>query len=107
MTDIVARFPCLHPPMTPTPLRPCRRMVSAMLMRTGRVTRLGWVCFRQPVYRPGEVDLRAGDAVVVTTAGKYPDGREMYLSIDEVHRQYEAIADRLRIALDLEWRKPN
>jgi hypothetical protein len=29
------------------------------------------------------------------------------LSIDEVHRQYEAIADRLQIALDLEWRKPN
>jgi hypothetical protein len=29
------------------------------------------------------------------------------LSVDEVHRQYEAIADRLQIALDLKWRKPN
>jgi hypothetical protein len=29
------------------------------------------------------------------------------LSIDEVQHQYEAIADRLRIALDLEWRKAN
>jgi hypothetical protein len=29
------------------------------------------------------------------------------LSIDEVQRQYEAIADRLQIAIDLEWRKAN
>jgi hypothetical protein len=29
------------------------------------------------------------------------------LSIDEVERQYEAIADRLQIELNLEWRKPN
>jgi hypothetical protein len=33
--------------------------------------------------------------------------QKLGLSIDEVHRQYEAIADRLQIALDLEWRKPN
>jgi hypothetical protein len=33
--------------------------------------------------------------------------QKLDLSIDEVHRQYEAIADRLRIALDLEWRKAN
>ncbi len=33
--------------------------------------------------------------------------QKLDLSINEVHRQYEAIADRLQIALDLEWRKPN
>ena len=33
--------------------------------------------------------------------------QKLDLSVDEVHRQYEAIAERLQIALDLEWRKPN
>jgi hypothetical protein len=33
--------------------------------------------------------------------------QKLELSIEEVHRQYEAIADRLQIALDLEWHKPN
>ena len=31
--------------------------------------------------------------------------RKLDLSIDEVRRQYEVIADRLQIELDLEWRK--
>jgi len=33
--------------------------------------------------------------------------QKLGLSIDEVQRQYEAIADRLRIELYLEWRKPS
>jgi hypothetical protein len=33
--------------------------------------------------------------------------RKRGLSINEVHRQYEVIADLLQIALDLEWRKPH
>jgi hypothetical protein len=102
MTDIFARFQGFHPQLTPTTVRQFRRMVSAMLMMTGRVTMLGssgwagkggsyrtvqrvfaqalpwalllWVCCRQPVYRPGDVYLLAGDEVVVTTAGKHTDG---------------------------------
>lgn len=102
MTDIFARFQGFHPQMTPTTVRQFRRIVSAMLMMTGRVTMLGssgwagkggsyrtvqrvfaqalpwalllWVCCRQHVYRPGDVYLLAGDEVVVTTAGKHPDG---------------------------------
>ena len=102
MTDLFALFQCFHPPMTPTTLRPFSRMVSAMLMMTGWVTRLGisrgagqggsdrtvqrvfaqtlpgamlfGVFFRQHVYRPGEVYLLAGDEVVVTNAGKHTYG---------------------------------
>jgi hypothetical protein len=33
--------------------------------------------------------------------------QKLDLSLDEVHRRYEAIADRLQIALDLEWCKPS
>jgi putative transposase len=81
-------------------------MVSAMLMMTGRVTMLGisrwagkggsdrtvqrvcaqarpwamllWVFCRQHVYRLGDVYLLAGDAVVVTTAGKPTDGLDRF-----------------------------
>jgi HEAT repeats len=35
------------------------------------------------------------------------EAQKLNLSVDEVHQRYEAIADRLQIALDLEWRKPN
>jgi putative transposase len=83
-------------------------MVSAMLMMTGRVTMLGisrwagkggsyrtvqrlfaqalpwamlwWVCFRQHVYRPGDVDLLAGDEVVVTKAGKHTYGLDRFFA---------------------------
>jgi len=77
-----------------------------MLMMTGRVTMLGrarwagtggsyrtvqrvvsqarpWamlfgVFFRQPVYRPGDVYLLAGDEVVVTKAGQHTDGLDRF-----------------------------
>jgi putative transposase len=99
MTDMFARFPCLHPHRTPTTLRPLSRIVSAMLLMTGRVTMLGisrWagkggrdrtvqrVCsqalpwamlfgmfVRQHGYRPGDVYLLAGDEGVLTKAGKH------------------------------------
>lgn len=92
--------------MTATTLRPLRRMAWAMRVRPGRLTRRGisrgagnggrdrtvqrvfsparpwamlwWVGFRQPVHRPEEVSRRAGDAVVVTTAGQHPDGLERF-----------------------------
>jgi hypothetical protein len=78
------------------------RITFALLVMTGRVTMRGlsrwagtggssrtvprffstvipwamllWVCFRQPVYGPAEVYRRAGDAVVVTKAGKTTSG---------------------------------
>jgi DDE superfamily endonuclease len=106
MTDICARFHCLDPSMTPTTRRQFSRMVSAMLMLTGRVTMLGishwagkggryrtvqrlcapalpWamrfgVFCRQHVYRPGAVYLLAGDEVVVTNAGKHTDGLDRF-----------------------------
>jgi DDE superfamily endonuclease len=108
MTDIFARFHCFHPQMTPTTLRQFSRIVSAMLMMTGRVTMLGisrwagqggsyrtvqrvfaqalpwamlfWVFFRQHVYRPGEVYLLAGDEVVVTKAGKHTYGLDRFFA---------------------------
>ena len=108
MTDIFALFQCLHPHMTPTTLRQFSRIVSAMLMMTGRVTMLGisrwagkggsyrtvqrlfaqalpwamlfWVFFRQHVYRPGDVYLLAGDEVVVTKAGKHTYGLDRFFA---------------------------
>src|SRR2546422_8721935 len=41
MVDIVALCHCLRPHVTATSLRQCRRIVSAMLVVTGRVTMLG------------------------------------------------------------------
>ena len=32
--------------------------------------------------------------------------KKLNISIDKVRRQYEVIADRLQIALDMEWPKP-
>jgi putative transposase len=108
MTDMFALIQCLHPHMTPTTLRQFSRVVSAMLMMTGRVTMLGisrwagkggsyrtvqrffsqvlpwamlfWVFFRQHVYRPGDVYLLAGDDVVVTTAGKHTYGLDRFFA---------------------------
>jgi putative transposase len=95
---ILARWPCLQPDFPVTTLRQFSRSVSALLVLTGRVTRRGlarwagpggryrtgqrvfstvipwgtllWVVFRQPLYRTEAVSLLAGDAVVVTKAGK-------------------------------------
>jgi hypothetical protein len=108
MTDIFSLFQGFHPYMTPTTLRQFSRIVSAMLMMTGRVTMLGisrwagkggsyrtvqrwfaqalpwamlfWVFFRQHVYRPGEVYLLAGEAVVVTKAGKHTYGLDRFFA---------------------------
>jgi putative transposase len=83
-------------------------MVSAMLVMTGRITMLGlsrwagkggsyrtmqrffstvlpwatlfWVFVRQHVYRPEEVYLLAGDAVVATKAGKPTQGLDRFFS---------------------------
>ena len=83
-------------------------MAWALLVMPGRVTRLGlsrwagnggrdrtvqrvfsqalpwamlcWVCFRPHVYRPDEVDLLAGDEVVVTKAGQHTYGRDRFFS---------------------------
>lgn len=106
--DMLALLPCLQPDLPVTALRQCSRMASAMLVLTGRVTRLGiarwagkggssrtvprffstvipWatlfgVFFRQHLYRSEEVYLRAGDAVVVTKAGKHTDGLDRFFS---------------------------
>jgi putative transposase len=79
-----------------------------MLMMTGRVTMLGisrwagkggsyrpvqrvfaqalpwamlfWVCFRQHVYRPGDVYLLAGEEGVVTKAGKHTYGLDRFFA---------------------------
>jgi putative transposase len=39
-----------------------------------------WVCFRQPVLRPGAVYLLAGDDVVVTNAGKHTYGLDRFFA---------------------------
>src|SRR5882672_9763542 len=106
--DILACLQCLQPAVTKTTLRQCRRIVMAMLVMTGRVTMLGlsrwagpggsyrtvqrffatvlpwatlfWVFFRHQVYRSEEVSLLAGDAVVVTKAGKTTHGLDRFFS---------------------------
>ena len=111
--DTVDLCQCLKPDVTATTLRPWRRITLALLVMTGRVTRLGlsrwagtggsdrtvqrfcstvlpwamrcWVFFRPHGYGPAEVYLLAGDAVVVTTAGKTPEGLDRVCS--SVHGQ--------------------
>src|SRR5574342_950045 len=96
---IVALLQCLQPCVSATTLRQCSRIVRALLVMTGRVTMRGlsrwagkggsdrtvqrfcatvlpwatlfWVFFRQPVYRPGDIDLRVGEEVVATKAGQH------------------------------------
>jgi putative transposase len=97
--DMLALLPCLPPDLPVTARRQCSRSASAMLVLTGRVTRLGisrgagqggsdrtvqrlfstvipwaplcWVFCRQHLYRTEEVYLLAGDEGVVTKAGKH------------------------------------
>jgi putative transposase len=106
--DMFAPVHCLRPHVTATTLRPLSRIAWAMLARPGRVTMLGlarwagtggrdrtvqrvcsqalpwamlfWVFCRQHVPRPEEVYLLAGDAVVVTNAGKHTYGLERLFS---------------------------
>jgi putative transposase len=108
MVAIVALCQCLHPHVTATTLRQFSRIVSAMLVMTGRVTMLGlsrwagqggsyrtvqrffstvlpwatlfWVFFRQHVYRPGDVYLLVGDEVVATKAGKHTHGLDRFFA---------------------------
>ena len=108
MVEIVALCQCLHPHVTATTLRQCSRIVSAMLVMTGRVTMLGlsrwagkggsyrtvqrffatvipwatlfWVFFRQHVYRLGDVYLLVGDEVVATKAGKHTYGLDRFFA---------------------------
>jgi putative transposase len=108
MVDIVALCQCLNPHVTATTLRQFRRIISAMLMMTGRVTMLGlsrwagkggsyrtvqrffstvipwamlfWVFFRQHVYRPEQIYLLVGDEVVATKAGKHTHGLDRFFA---------------------------
>ena len=100
--DILALLPCLQPAMPSTTLRQCSRIVTALLVMTGRVTMLGisrwagqggsyrtvqrffsqalpwamlfWGFFRQHLYRSDEAYLLVGDEVVATKAGKHTHG---------------------------------
>jgi hypothetical protein len=108
MVDIVALCQCLRPHVTATTLRQLSRIVSAMLVITGRVTMLGlsrwagkggsyrtvqrffstvipwatlfWVFFRQHVHRPEDVYLLVGDEVVATKAGKHTYGLDRFFA---------------------------
>jgi hypothetical protein len=94
--------------VTATTLRPCSRITRALRGMTGRITRRGlarwagpggssrtvprffsqampwavlWWCFcRQHVHRADHLDLLAGDAVVVPTAGQHTDGLDRFLA---------------------------
>lgn len=100
MVDMVALLQCARPPVPATTLRQLSRIIVALVVMTGRVTMLGlarwagkggsyrtiqrffatvipwatlcWVFLRQHVYRPEDVYLVGGDAVVVTKAGPPP-----------------------------------
>jgi putative transposase len=106
--DIVALCQCLRLHIPPTTLRQLSRIVTALLVMTGRVTMLGlsrwagpggsyrtvqrffsqalpwamlfWVFFRQHVYRADEVYLLVGDEVVATKAGKHTHGLDRFFS---------------------------
>jgi putative transposase len=106
--DIVARCQGLQPHVTATSRRPWSRIGWAILVLSGRVTRVGisgwagpggsyrtvqrlfsqalpwamlcWGFLRQHVYRPDEVSLLAGDAVVATKAGQHTHGLERFFS---------------------------
>src|SRR5215468_7354913 len=106
--DIVALLQCLQPYVPATTLRPCSRIVRALLVMTGRITMLGmsrwagtggsyrtiqrlfatvipwgllfWVFFRHHLYCPGDVYLVAGDDVIVTKAGTCTHGLDRFFA---------------------------
>jgi hypothetical protein len=106
--DIVARCHGFQPSVTATPLRHCHRMTAAMVVLTGRVTRVGlsrwagnggsdrtvqrffatglpwaplcWVCFPHQGDRPAETSLVGGEEVVATKAGTHPQGLARFLA---------------------------
>jgi putative transposase len=106
--DILALWQCLQPAVSRTTLHQFSRIVMALLVMTGRVTRLGisrwagqggsyrtvqrffsqalpwamlfWVFFRQHVSRADEVSLLVGDEVVATKAGKHTHGLDRFFA---------------------------
>jgi putative transposase len=108
MVDMVALLQCTRPHVTATTVRQLSRIIVAMVAMTGRVTMGGlarwagkggsyrtiqrffatvipwgillWVFFRHPVHCPGAVYLVAGDAVIVTKAGKHTHGVDRFLA---------------------------
>jgi putative transposase len=106
--DIVALCQCLRPYITVTTLRQLNRIMLALLVITGRSTMLGlsrwagqggsyrtvqrffstvlpwatlfWVFFRQHLHWPEDAYVMAGDAVVVTKAGKTTHGLDRFFS---------------------------
>src|SRR5947199_5199601 len=106
--DILALLQCLQAAVPRTTLRQCSRIVTALLVMTGRVTMLGisrwagpggsyrtvqrffsqalpwamlfWVFFRQHIYRAEEVYLLVGDEVVATKAGKHTHGLDRFFA---------------------------
>lgn len=108
MVDMVALLQCARPPVPATTLRQLSRIIVALVVMTGRVTMLGlarwagkggsyrtiqrffatvipwatlcWVFLRQHVYRPEDVYLVGGDAVVVTKAGTPPHGLDRFFA---------------------------
>jgi putative transposase len=106
--DILALFQCLQPHLTATGCRRFSRMAWAMLVMTGRVTRLGiarwagtggsyrtvqrlfaqalpwaalcWAFFRHHLHGPDARYLIAGDEVMVTKAGQSTHGLERVLA---------------------------
>jgi putative transposase len=108
MNDILALLQCIAPHITPTSLRQMKRIITAMLTMTGRVTMLNisrwaekggsyrtvqrffhtaipwalvcWLFFRQHLHNPGNVYLLAGDETVVTKSGKKTYGLDRFFS---------------------------
>jgi len=108
MTDILARLQCLDPYITTTTLRQMKRIITAILTMTGRVTMLNisrwaekggsyrtvqrffhtaipwalafWLFFHQHLHNPDDVYLLAGDETVVTKAGKKTYGLDRFFS---------------------------
>src|SRR5215217_9503829 len=106
--DIVALCQCFQPYVTATTLRHFHRITSAMVVITGRITRLGlsrwagkggsyrtvqrffstalpwatlfWVFFQHQVYRPEDTYLLVGDEVVATKAGKQTYGLDRFFA---------------------------
>jgi len=108
MVNIVALLHCTRPHVTATTVRQLSRIIVAMVAMTGRVTMGGlarwvgkggsyrtiqrffatvipwgilfWVFFRHSVHCPGDVYLVAGDAVIVTKAGKCTHGLDRFFA---------------------------
>ena|ERR687886_2902124 len=113
MPDIFALVLCLQSCLTATTVCQLSRITLALLAMTGRVTMVGiarwtgdggsyrtvqrffataipwaqvlWLVFRQHLFQPDDVDLLAGDEVVVTKAGKQTFGLDRFFSSVSQH----------------------